>query len=68
MGDRLLTHEVAQLLRCTPDNVRAMARKGRFRTEMVGGIRLFSRREVEQMLAERKARPPARQPVKAGVP
>jgi hypothetical protein len=67
-GDQLLTHEVARLLNLTPDSVRVMARTGRLRNERIGHIRVFSRREVERVLAERKARATPRQPVRAGAP
>ena len=49
----LLTHEVATLLGRTPEAVRAMERRGALRAVRVGHIRLFDRRQVEEVLRRR---------------
>lgn len=54
--DLVLTAEAARLLGLSSEGVRYLARIGRLQTlRTSGGIRLFSRTEVEQLAAERLA-------------
>jgi len=58
MLQRLLTREAAKLLDRTPEAVRAMERRGVLHAVRVGNVRLFSRKEVEDLarcLREREA-------------
>ncbi len=48
--DLLLSHQAARVLGITPDAVRAMARSGRLSAaRVVGRVRLFDRREIEDL-------------------
>ena len=59
MRKYVLTSEAARLLNRTPDAIRAMERSGRLSAVRVGHVRLFPRREVERLAAEREKRPAA---------
>jgi DNA-binding transcriptional MerR regulator len=52
----LLTGGAAELLECSPDNVRYLERTGRLSAERVNGVRLFRRCDVERLRHERLAR------------
>ena len=56
MLQRMLAHEAARVLGITPAAVRDMERRGDLRAQRVGGIRLFARRDVERLAAEREQR------------
>ncbi len=60
MKAQLLTHEVGRLLGLTPDSVRRLERRGRLHAVRVGGVRLFSREEVEAERHRRAGSPPNR--------
>jgi excisionase family DNA binding protein len=56
MTDVVSSFEAAQILQCTPDNIRRLAREGRLRAVIsTGAGRLFSRRDIEA-LAEARAK------------
>jgi excisionase family DNA binding protein len=53
----LLTNEVALLLRISPATVRVWERMGKLRAlKTAGGVRLFERRDVEELAREHAAR------------
>lgn len=55
--DVVSSYEAAQILQCSADNVRRLAREGRLRAVIsTGAGRLFSRRDVERMADERRQR------------
>ncbi len=54
MVDMLLPHEAARILGVTPDAVRAMEKNGRLHADRIGGMRVFNRRDVEKLQAERE--------------
>jgi excisionase family DNA binding protein len=54
VSDLLTSLEVAQLLNCSPDNIRKLAREGRLRPAITTRAgRLFARRDIEALAAER---------------
>lgn len=63
MNDYVLTSEAARLLKRSPDAVRAMERTGRLPAVRVGHVRLFRRRTVERLVAEREKQAKAATPV-----
>ena len=63
--EKLLTHEAAQVLGVTPDSIRAMERRGVLRAKRVGHVRLFARRDVGRLAAERESRRREREVVTA---
>jgi len=56
--DLLTAAEASRLLGVTPATVRMMHRRRELRATfvMAGGMRLFARKDVEQLLAKREAR------------
>lgn len=55
MPDVLSTFEAAQILACSTDNVRRLARAGRLRAAIsTRAGRLFARRDVEELAQERR--------------
>jgi len=63
--DKLLPYEVAGILGITPDTVRDMERAGRLHADRIGGMRIFNRRDVEKLHAERERLAAARRNVLA---
>ncbi len=49
-----LTHQVARVLNCTPDNVRILARTGKLRALRAGSMRVFREADVERLRQERE--------------
>jgi len=67
MNTHLSTFEAAQVLRCSSENVRLLARSGRLPTAIrTGAGRLFLRADVEQLAARRPQDRRAVTVVKAG--
>jgi DNA-binding transcriptional MerR regulator len=57
MSDVVSTYEAAQIVECTPDNIRRLARAGRLRAVIeTSAGRLFSRSDVEKLKQERQRR------------
>jgi excisionase family DNA binding protein len=53
-SDLLTSLEVAQLLNCSPHNIRKLAREGRLHPAITTRAgRLFARRDIEALAAER---------------
>jgi excisionase family DNA binding protein len=57
MNDILSTNDASKLLNLTPEAVRLLERKGKLpAVRTPGGIRIFSRLDVEKLVAERAQR------------
>jgi excisionase family DNA binding protein len=55
MSDVVCSWEAAQILSCSADNVRRLAREGRLRPLLVTRVgRLFSRQDVEALAQQRR--------------
>jgi excisionase family DNA binding protein len=55
VADGVSSLEAAQILHCSADNVRRLAREGRLRPIMTTRAgRVFARRDVERLAAERE--------------
>ena len=55
MSTFMMASEVAEVLGCTPANVRALERAGRLRAERTKtGVRIFRVEDVERLAAERE--------------
>lgn len=63
MTDVVSSYEAAQILECSPDNIRRLAREGRLRAVIsTRAGRLFSRHDVEALAQERRQRHAAEPP------
>ncbi len=64
--DRILVSQAARALGVSADHIRYLERRGVLHAERVGGVRIFRRRDVEQ-LAEERAKQRAERQAASGV-